>query len=338
MDMPAPHAQPLPPAVHGDASALSPEARAEVQRLVARKPVALLLQLLLAWMVIFAAMAWAEWAESVWVGALAVIIVATRQNVLGLLIHEQTHCLAFKAGRGDLAVNLLAAYPLIGITVEGYARVHLAHHEYYFTDRDPDFLRKSGPEWSFPRSGMSLAKLFVSDLMGLNTWRMIKGKKTALPDPEQIKRPSVAPAWLRPLYLLALVAAVAATHNSRPFLLYWLLPLFTVTPAIVRWGAICEHRYNLPDATVEESSPLIIPSWWEKIVLPNLNFSLHPYHHYFPGIPFCSLPTAHQIFRREGLVDEAHVFRGSVAYLKAITRSSVERRISSRNAAGSGGS
>ena len=28
-------------------------------------------------------------------------------------------------------------------------------------------------------------------------------------------------------------------------LLYWLVPLLTVTQVLVRWGALCEHKYNL---------------------------------------------------------------------------------------------
>src|SRR5437870_8549578 len=61
---------------------------------------------------------------------------------------------------GDLAVNLCAAFPLLVITVEGYTQVHLAHHKYYFTANDPDFVRKSGADWAIPMASSRLLWLF----------------------------------------------------------------------------------------------------------------------------------------------------------------------------------
>ena len=104
------------------------------------------------------------------------------------------------------------------------------------------------------------------------------------------------------------------------FLVYWLLPILTVSQLIVRWGAICEHKYNLPGASVPESTPLIVLSWWERLLLPNLNFAMHPYHHFFPGVAFSNLPAIHAIYCREGLVDHANIFAGYGAYLCFITR------------------
>ena len=103
------------------------------------------------------------------------------------------------------------------------------------------------------------------------------------------------------------------------FLLFWLLPLLTVFQLIVRWGALCEHKYNLAGAGVAESTPLIVQRWWERLLLPNLNFAMHPYHHYFPGIAFSQLPRVHAIYEREGLIDQRHVFRGYGAYWRHIT-------------------
>jgi len=84
---------------------------------------------------------------------------------------------------------------------------------------------------------------------------------------------------------------------------------------IVRWGAICEHRYNLIDPSIQESTPLIQPRWWEALLLPNLNFNLHVYHHWYPTVPFRNLPRIHRIFVANGLVDRSRVFDGYVDYL-----------------------
>ena len=106
------------------------------------------------------------------------------------------------------------------------------------------------------------------------------------------------------------------------FLVYWLLPIVTITQVMVRWGALCEHKYNLLGASVVDSTPLIILSWWERLLLPNLNFAMHPYHHFFPGVSFSRLPTLHAIYEEEGLVEQRQVFHGYLAYLRYITRPS----------------
>lgn len=301
----------------GDRQSLSPAARAEILALNGSRPRTFLLTALYAWAVIIAVVWWAVEAQNIWVSLFAIVIVATRQNMLGLLVHDQAHCLGFPAKPGDLIANLLAGYPLLVLTVEGYAQVHLSHHKYYFTEKDPDFLRKRGPEWTFPMPGRNLGKLLLTDLLGLNVWRLIKGKKL---QGDAFKRSAPTPKWVRLLFYAGLVAVLSASQTWGIFLVYWVLPLLTVFQVIVRWGAICEHRYNILNASVADSSPIIVPRWWEKLLLPNLNFTLHPYHHFFPGISFSLLPKVHEIFRREGLLDDRQVFHSYAAYLKYLIR------------------
>ncbi len=309
---------PLPAATKGDRSALSEGARAEIAALNGARPIAFTLKLASAWAVIVGVIAWAIYMDSAWATIVAIVIVATRHNVLGLLVHEQAHLLGYRASTGDLVVNLFAAYPLLVLTVEGYAQVHLAHHRDYFAATDPDFVRKSGEEWSFPKTPLATAKLFLADIIGINTLKLIRGKKPASEAPAFARRYRI-PAWVRPLYFALAAAALTFTHGWIVFLVYWVLPLLTVTQLIVRWGAICEHKYNLPLASVAESTPLILLRWWERLLLPNLNFAMHPYHHYFPGVSFSRLPQIHAIYCREGLVDHPNVFVGYFAYLRFIT-------------------
>lgn len=313
-------AEPLPVAVRKDKSELSAQARQELAALAGRRPVQFLLQVMLAWAVIFGIISWAVWVDSLWATLVAIFIVATRQNILGLLVHEQAHCLGFRAWPGDLIVNLVAAYPLLILTVEGYAQVHLSHHKNYFTDKDPDFLRKSGDEWNFPMSARRFGRILIRDLLGLNLIGLIRGKKMEGAAPV-FKRPKPTPGWVRMVYFAIAAAVFTLTGTWDLFLVYWVVPLLTVFQIIVRWGAVCEHQYNRPSASVAETSPIIVLKWWEKLLLPNLNFTLHPYHHYFPGIPFSNLPRAHEIYLREEALDEDSVFHGYAAYLRFLLSS-----------------
>lgn len=305
--------------VLADRQSLSPDVRAEIMALAGPRPRPFLLTALYAWAVIVGVIWYAIEAQSVLVSAFAIVIVATRQNMLALLVHDQSHCLGFPAKPGDLIANLIAGYPLLLLTVEGYAQVHLSHHKYFFTEKDPDFVRKNGPDWTFPMPARQLGRLLLTDLLGSNVLRMIRGKKLK---GDAFKRPHPTPKWVRWGFYAGLAAALTATDAWGVFLLYWVLPLLTVFQVIVRWGAICEHRYNLANASIAETSPIIVPRWWEKLLLPNLNFTLHPYHHFFPGVSFSLLPKVHAIFGREELIDESRVFHGYAAYLRSLVRPS----------------
>ena len=309
---------PLPPAVKEGKHLLSASARSEIAALNGARPGAFTYQLVLAWVVIVGIIACAVYLDSMWATIVAILVVATRHNVLGLLVHDQAHFLGYRGRHGDLVVDLFAAYPLLVLSVEGYSQVHLAHHRDYFGDTDPDFARKRGEEWSFPKTPLGTAKLFLADLSGINTLRLIRGKRPASGNPTFPRRYPV-PKWVRPLYFVLLAVALTVTGAWGLFLLYWMLPIVTVSQLIVRWGAICEHKYNLETPSVAESTPLIVLSRWERLLLPNLNFAMHPYHHYFPGVSFSLLPKVHEIYCREGLVNHENVFRGYRAYLHYVT-------------------
>jgi fatty acid desaturase len=307
--------EPLPPALRGDRSQLSRQAREEINSLAQPDARSFLLQLGLAWAAILGAVCLAEYCQSIWVTVLAILFIGTRQNILALLMHEQCHKIPFRSKAGDLLGNFSCAYPLL-LTVEGYRKLHLAHHQHYFTEKDPDYLRKQGKAWTFPQRAGELLRLFAIDLTGLNFWRMVKGKRLA----KQPADARGATRWIRPMYYLSLAVLLTVLQLWGVFLLYWVVPLVTVLQVIVRWGAICEHKYNLVHPTLIESTPIIEPRWWERWLLPNLNFTLHIYHHWYPAIPHSKLPRVHEIFRREGLVKEENIFKGYGAYLRYVLR------------------
>jgi fatty acid desaturase len=313
------HETPLPPAVTGSRNDLSPEGRARVRALMGARPMAFLRELAFAWAVIIGAIAAAESIDSWWATVLAMLIVATRQNVLGLLVHEQAHHLGFVSRWGDLFVNLTAAYPLIVLRVGDYAQVHLMHHKHFFRENDPDFRRKSGEDWTFPMKRWRLLRLFARDLLGLNFGRTFKGKKMQGGKATPFRRKMAIPGWVHGAYLAGVVGVLVATGAWTLALLYWVLPLLTVFQVIVRWGALCEHKYNLRDAALEDATPVITLSWWEKLLLPNLNFHLHLYHHYFANVSFSNLPKLHDIFVEEDLVNEWNIYRGYAAFFRALT-------------------
>ena len=310
--------KPLPPPLLGDKSTLSQKAKSEIVALIGHNPKQFLTQAFLAWGVITAAIAVTLRAHMMLPVYLpAIFIIATRQNLLGLLVHEQAHYLGFRSKSGELVANLLTAYPLL-ITIDDYAKVHLSHHIFYFTEKDPDYLRKQGKEWIFPLKRRELVKLFLADLSGINTWKTLKGKK--MKENYIGQRKTATPKWVRALFYGIMATVFTLVKIWKLFFFFWLIPLITLFQIFIRWGALCEHKYNLINPKIHESTPLIKLKWWEQLLFPNLNFTLHIYHHYFPGISFSKLPKVHRIFQRERLVNELNVFRGYGMFLNYLFR------------------
>jgi fatty acid desaturase len=317
--MPTDSAAPLlyPPSMNGTQHDLSPEARAEIMALNEPAPWRWLLQTGILWASVALFITASELAGHWLVTVLAIVLIGSRQLALGFMVHEQAHYAAFRFKGGDIIANLLAAYPLLVVTSEKYAQVHLSHHQHYFTVNDPDFVRKNGPAWTYPKTRGDVIRQILTELLGLNLVKLIKGK--TLGDVTLYQRLGRIPAWVKPAYYLTCGLVFTYFGIWLEFLLYWVLPLVTVMQAFLRWAAICEHQYGIEGARPEDTTPLIILPWWQRLLIPDVNFGMHIYHHYFPGVPFCHLPKLHRIFRREGLVHEDRVFHGYGQVFKAVT-------------------
>lgn len=292
---------------------LSPSARGDILALSGARPTRFIVELIINWLVIAALVALGSQSDSVILSVCCIILIGTRQSVFALLLHEQVHRLGLRTKHADWIVNVLAVFPLLVTTVEDYAKVHLSHHKYFFTARDPDFVRKSGDEWTFPKPMGSMVAMVARDVTAMNLWRLIKGKTA--PKTDEFTRRHPTPVWLRIGFFLVLVATLTFLGGWTTFLLYWIAPLLTVAQLMIRWIAVAEHEYNV-EGSVLETTPIIQLTWWQRVVFPDLNFGYHIYHHMHPGVSFSELPKVHAIYKNEGLVDESAIFKGQGAYLK----------------------
>src|SRR5262245_60222412 len=115
---------PLPNPIRGGPDGLSPAGRRALKCLSGPRPARFLLELCGVWLTILGSITLAVSVDTFIVKVLAIYVVATRQNLLGLLVHEQVHYLCSRRRWADALTNLLAGWPLIGLTVEGYAKIH----------------------------------------------------------------------------------------------------------------------------------------------------------------------------------------------------------------------
>ena len=81
----------LPQAIKEDRPRLSPSAQEELKTLSKRRTGRFLSEAIFAWILIFTAIWLAVLASNIWVSILVMIFIASRQNILVLLIHDQVH-------------------------------------------------------------------------------------------------------------------------------------------------------------------------------------------------------------------------------------------------------
>lgn len=305
--------EPLANAVRGGISSLSPVGRRKLAELAGAHPKTFIAMTAFNWLVIVVIALFAGWVDRWFAYAIAMILIAGRQGVFGYLMHEQTHWNGIKGKKGDIFTNLFVCWPVF-VSIERYGSIHLSHHENFFTEKDPDFHRKNGPDWSFPMPWSRLILLFAKDLFGLNTISALIGKNSG--NAVSVKRSAPLPGWVQFVYYAIIAAAVTYFDIWSKFFLLWLLPLLTVIQFRIRISAICEHKYNLINPSIPDSTPIIRLSRIERLIFPDLNFGYHIYHHMHPRIPWRNLPKAHEIFRSEDLVNDDEVFPTQWSFLK----------------------
>lgn len=304
--------QPLPPVLFGDFSNLSREGKTEAMKLSGPHSASFIRDTFVNWTWIAGAALAAILSQNPWVYAVAVVIISWRQLSLALLMHDQVHHSGFRGKRGDLFTNVFCAWPL-ALDLNTYGAIHLAHHQHFFSELDPDGYRKTGEEWAFPMPWSRLLLLFVKDLSGINAFTALKAKQ----DAKISVRPRSRETFIvqRIAFYISLILIMALSGQFLNFLILWILPLMTLTLVRTRFMAICEHVYNLNSPTESESTPIIEQGIIGRICFPNQNFGYHIYHHLRPSISFENLPKIHKLFLSEGLVNRELVFANQFRFV-----------------------
>jgi len=309
--------KPLPLAVKGNRSSLSKHGLRKVIQLIKPEPTNFVLQMVLAWTGIAAAIFISEYFGKLWITVPALYFIATRQKILALLVHEQIHNNGLPQSWGNLFTNIFYAFPIL-ITVEDYGNVHLSHHRLYFTQDDPDYHRKNGADWTFPQKMSRFFLGLAMDLFGGGFLESLKARRFGKIGRVYLKKKPID-RITRLAFYLTLFILLTVTQSWGDYGFYWILPLATIFQLFIKLGALLEHKYNLINHTIAEATPMVQFSWLENLINPDLNLNgYHIYHHYWPSIPYRKLPKAQEIFRQEGLLNDENIFKGTFSYFKYI--------------------
>ncbi len=258
----------------------------------------------------FGLIAAAIWVSETWwnpaIYAIAVLIVGSRINALGGLMHDAAHYRAYENRSLNDFIGEVIALPTT-TSMAGYRNSHFAHHRELNSEKDPDWTRNVGlEEFEFPTSPSNVLKHVVQYLSGLKV-------KTALGGFHKNGETRDIPAAInraRLFFFAALLAASIALGFWKLILLYWIVPLATVFLAIRYIRNVAEHYAVEHEHVLNESRTVIAPFWELWLIAPwGLNYHLE--HHLFPGVPCFRLAELHRLLMtRDPFPQIAHVTHG----------------------------
>jgi fatty acid desaturase len=256
---------------------------------------------------------------SPWLYPFLVAFIGARQHALMILAHEAAHYRLFRnRALNDWLGELLLAWPFVLLSMQAYRRNHFPHHRYLNTDKDPDWTRKQTAEWTFPKSRADMARMLVSDALGLGFVRFVLVALRLPPSTSESKPRAQRAFKLARLGFLASTIAVLTTLELwLPYLIFWLLPFLTWTQLVFHVRSIAEHFAIEGRGGTFAHTRTVLTNWFDELFVLSKGVNYHLEHHLYPSVPFYNLPELHRILMgRPDYAQAAHVTHGYLNVLR----------------------
>jgi fatty acid desaturase len=251
------------------------------------------------WSLILGSIGIALWSHSVVMWLAAIVIVGRSQHALAVLMHDAAHFrLADNRALNDFLGQWLCAFP-IASNLYAYRKVHLRHHRYLLTDRDPD-LSLSRP---YPVVWSSFRRKLLRDAAGISALvmrgylevengrnRLSLGRFARWSDRETNRRRAIA---------AAIIAMLFAAGYGFAFLALWMVPLLIVYQVLLRIRGVLEHGAVEEGDGLRNARTIVSPDPFARFLLGPHHVSYHLEHHLYPGVPHYNLPALHRALAQD---------------------------------------
>lgn len=238
-----------------------------------------------------------------------VIVIASRQHALLVLTHDAIHFRIAKSKKvNDILSQLLLAFPIL-VSLQKWRFIHLYHHQYTYTDKDPDVAIFG----RYPIAKQKLHHYLIKDFFGLNihhTYKYftdvpfltVKFNKRFLGEERFEKYQKVKDISF--FYVFWFVAfsvgfLLIGLDFLYYFVLYWFIPFATFLQVFLRLRGALEHGAvaNKNDELLQTRTYILGPFLAYFFAPKYVNYHLE--HHLYPNIPFYNLPKLHKYLAQE---------------------------------------
>ncbi len=244
---------------------------------------------------------------------LAFLVIGRCQHALAVLMHDAAHYRLFEnRWWNDSIGQWLCARP-IASHLAAYRSVHLRHHKYLLSEKDPD-LSLSLP---FPCGRASWWRKLLRDAVGISALTMRgylsvdrASGRMRIARGNLLRRWSWSTGFQRGLVALG-VAALFWWGYGLAFVVLWWLPLMTVYQVILRVRGVLEHA-AVPDRNdpLRNARTIVTPNPIAKFFLNPHHVAYHLEHHLYPAVPHYNLPGLHRALVGTGQFQRALVEQG----------------------------
>ncbi|MGD9647123.1 MAG: fatty acid desaturase family protein [Pirellulales bacterium] len=246
---------------------------------------------------------------------LAFLVIGSRQQALGILVHDATHYLLFTNRTvNDIVSDLFVGFP-VNISTTLYRSTHFPHHRFTNTPDDPDFeYQVTDPDWQWPKTRWEAVKVLVKSMLILNIRSAVKVANRWAPGMNLFT--PITPAYplrARILFVtvtIAIYAVLIYTGLIWKALLLWMVPALTVVNLTNRMRAMAEHIV-VPGTHELNTTRTVIPNFLERLFICPLGINYHIEHHVFPSVPCYHVPKLHKLLMQDPWYRAtAHLNRG----------------------------
>lgn len=254
------------------------------------------------------------------------IIVASRMQALGVMMHDAAHYMLYRnRSVNDVVSDLFIAFP-IGMSTTLYRKTHFRHHRFTNTDEDQDLAaQKQEREWfEWPKTKWACCLAMGRSLLGLNFhkgWILFKhwAPWKHLFD----KFDDDFPLRARFLYVLSLACVYgffgwALSVNAvltLTLMAMYMMAGITVLNLVNRLRSTAEHLGTMGTHELN-STRTIVPRVWERFLIAPYGVSYHLEHHLFPSVPGFNLARLHcELMKDPEFAEKAHITHSYVGLI-----------------------
>jgi fatty acid desaturase len=245
----------------------------------------------------------------------SLLLIGSRQGALSNLLHESAHC---RLTRNKMLNYVLGTY-LSGYLIfqEYYAFVdsHIKAHHHYLgnKEKDPDYyfhldsgLYKATARSEFIKKYI-LKPLFLGNIYDYTKHIFLHRAPTfGKYQKNTIKMGA---------YLLTIILLICYLGWFKYFILFWLVPFFTVFPIIGWFIDLVEHYPLVGENNIDlYMTRNRFGNFIEDFIFNLHNENYHLVHHLRPAIPFWNLKKAHHIMLKDPEYKNANQECGGIFY------------------------